>query len=242
MIRHGVMRTAEVGVKSGKCGKLGFWGIFWRAAWVVGAMASFVVLARRVKSGSTGDFDAKMTRRIQAQDGPVFDRLMHVVSWPGFPPQSWILPWAIPLGIRIAGYPLQAVFQLAAWLTTLISFTVKRIMKRPRPDLPDVRVADATLWGTSFPSGHVLNYVGVYGFLAYLAHRHIGPRIIRWPVVGGLTSMIALVGPSRVYLGHHWFSDVLASYLLGTSWLVILTSAYRRVFCSRQAATPADGE
>jgi undecaprenyl-diphosphatase len=41
--------------------------------------------------------------------------------------------------------------------------------------------------------------------------------------------MLSLVGISRVYLGHHWFTDVVASYLLGTTYLVALTSVYRRV-------------
>jgi undecaprenyl-diphosphatase len=39
--------------------------------------------------------------------------------------------------------------------------------------------------------------------------------------------MIALVGPSRVYLGHHWFSDVVASYLLGSSYVAVLASIYQ---------------
>jgi membrane-associated phospholipid phosphatase len=43
-----------------------------------------------------------------------------------------------------------------------------------------------------------------------------------------LAGMVALVGASRVYLGHHFTSDVLVSYLLGTSYLVCLTSFYQR--------------
>jgi membrane-associated phospholipid phosphatase len=42
-------------------------------------------------------------------------------------------------------------------------------------------------------------------------------------------SLLSLVGTSRVYLGHHWFTDVIASYLLGTTWLVGLTGIYRKV-------------
>jgi undecaprenyl-diphosphatase len=41
--------------------------------------------------------------------------------------------------------------------------------------------------------------------------------------------LLALVGPSRIYLGHHWFTDVLASYLLGLCYLVGITAIYRRV-------------
>jgi membrane-associated phospholipid phosphatase len=47
--------------------------------------------------------------------------------------------------------------------------------------------------------------------------------------VAGLLAMIALVGPSRIHQGHHWPTDVTASYLLGTSYLLGLIALYRRV-------------
>jgi undecaprenyl-diphosphatase len=102
-------------------------------------------------------------------------------------------------------------------------------MKRPRPNHPEIVVAKARLGGSSFPSGHVIIYTGVYGFLAYLAHVHIKVGIVRKLVVGALAGMVALVGTSRVYLGHHFTSDVTVSYLLGTSYLIGLTSLYQRV-------------
>jgi len=156
---------------------------------------------------------------------------MHMVSWPGFPPQSRILPPAIATALFAFGFRLEALFQLLAWGSGGISFAFKRIMrrKRPGPDFPEIRVTVARIGGTSFPSGHVLNYIGVYGFLGYLAHTWIHPKLIRRTVVSLLGGLLALVGPSRVYLGHHWFTDVTASYLLGFSWLIVLTSVYRRV-------------
>jgi membrane-associated phospholipid phosphatase len=44
-----------------------------------------------------------------------------------------------------------------------------------------------------------------------------------------LLGLLTLVGPSRVYLGHHWFTDVTASYMLGTTYLLAITNIYRRV-------------
>ena len=74
-----------------------------------------------------------------------------------------------------------------------------------------------------------LNYIGVYGFIAYLAHTWIRPAAIRRTIVGLLVSLISLVGPSRVYLGHHWFTDVTASYMLGTTYLIAIANIYRFV-------------
>jgi undecaprenyl-diphosphatase len=200
-----------------------------KAAYLGGALATFGVLATRVRSGKTSELDARITRKLQTIEDPTFDKVMHTVSWPGFPPQSRIIPWALPLAMLAAGKPLEAIFQLAGWGTGGISGLVKRIMKRPRPTNDGFRVSEARISGSSFPSGHVIIYTGVYGFLAYLAHCHIKIGLLRKAIIGGLASMIALVGPSRIYLGHHWFSDVVASYLLGTSYLVVLTSIYQRM-------------
>jgi undecaprenyl-diphosphatase len=138
------------------------------------------------------------------------------------------------------GFRLEALFQFLAWGTGGISFVVKRSMRRPRPEATAaetaIRVAAANIGGTSFPSGHVLNYIGVYGFLAYLAHTWIRPSAIRRTIVATLGALLALVGPSRVYLGHHWFTDVTASYMLGTTYLVAITNVYRwiRIRASRR--------
>jgi len=105
---------------------------------------------------------------------------------------------------------------------------VKMIMRRPRPVAPDVRVFPGRLGGSSFPSGHVLIYSGVYGFLAFLLETLVRPERYRRIAVSSLLALVTLVGPSRIYLGHHWFTDVVASYLLGTSYLLALTALYRR--------------
>jgi undecaprenyl-diphosphatase len=204
-----------------------------RRLYVLAALTAFAGLVVLVRGGRTSEIDRRVTLGLQKRKAPWFSRLMHAVSWAGFPPQSRILPWAIPATIALLGYRFEALIQLLGWGTGAISGATKFLMRRPRPNLPEIVVAKARIGGTSFPSGHVINYVGIYGTLAYLAQRHIRPKALRRAVVGGLTGMIALVGPSRVYLGHHWFSDVIASYLLGTSYVLALTSVYRRLKARR---------
>ena len=191
----------------------------------------FAVLFSLVRANRTAATDAAITLKLQKKDHPVFDRLMRIVSWPGFPPQSRIIPPSLAGVLWMLGFRLEAVFQLMAWGTGGISFTVKRIMRRSRPASDDrgIKVAVANIGGSSFPSGHVINYVGVYGFLAYLAYTWLRPAALRRAVVGGLLSLLALVGPSRIYLGHHWLTDTMASYVLGGSYLIVLTNLYRRV-------------
>ena len=188
-----------------------------KVGYVVGATTAVALLGKRVTNGGTTDFDRRMTLKLQTIDNPTFDRTMHVVSWPGFPPQSRVIPWEPPAAMLSVGSSLEALFQLLAWGTDDFGL-VKRVVQRPRPSDPDIRVTEANIGGSSFPSGHVTIYTGVYGLFAYPAHCYVPFTWLRRLIVGGLTAMIALVGPSRVYLGHHWFSDVVASYLLGTSY------------------------
>lgn len=199
-----------------------------KLAYVASAVTTSALIAIGVKTGRTQELDERITQRIQRIDIPGFANLMHAVSWAGFPPQSKILPLLVPTAMLSANRPLEAFFQLMGWGTGAISGGIKRTMKRPRPNHPEIVVAKARLGGSSFPSGHVIIYTGVYGFLAYLAHVHIRFALLRKAIVGLLAGMVALVGTSRVYLGHHFTSDVTVSYLLGSSYLIALTSIYRR--------------
>ncbi len=196
------------------------------------ALAVFGVIFVVVRTNRSAAADAAITMKLQQQTHPRVHSLMQVVSWPGFPPQSRIIPPSLAAAMMLAGFRIEGAFQLLAWGTGGVSFAIKRVMRRSRPggpDYPRIRVIVARLGGSSFPSGHVLNYMGVYGFLSYLVYTWIQPAAIRRVILSVLLSLVALVGPSRIYLGHHWFTDVMASYLLGTTYLIALTGLYRRL-------------
>jgi undecaprenyl-diphosphatase len=200
-----------------------------RLVYLAFALTTVGLLTRAVKSGKTAELDAEVTLALQRRTNPIFVRMMHLASWAGFPPQSRTLPLAIPAAIALLGSRFDALFQLAGWGTSIISGTLKTFMQRPRPVAGRFRVTKARIGGTSFPSGHVINYTGVYGMLAFLAGERISNPRLRRLVRTFLYTKIALVGPSRIYLGHHWFTDVVTSYLLGSSYLICLTAIYRRL-------------
>jgi membrane-associated phospholipid phosphatase len=193
------------------------------------ALSAFTLLYTVVRRDRTHAVDVRVTLAVQRVDDPWFGRLMHVVSWPGFPPQSRVIPLLLSLVWFGLGFPIEAGFQLLGWGAGAVSSFVKQTMRRPRPLATLVRVVPARLGGSSFPSGHVLIYTGVYGFLAFLLEMLIRGDRIRRAAVAFLVAMIGLVGPSRIYLGHHWFTDVMASYLLGVAYLLGLMAVYRRV-------------
>ena len=201
-------------------------------AWA--CLIGFAALFGLVKARRSDALDVAVTLRLQANRHVLLDRLMGLVSWPGFPPQSRVIP---PIGIGLLfllSLPVEAAFLVAAWGASLLSTVVKALVRRQRPVAGEkLRVVVAPLGGSSFPSGHVLTYVGFYGFGAYLAEVLIRPVALRRTIVGGLLGLVALVGPSRIQQGHHWFTDVSASYLLGTSYVVGLAALYRRVKAHR---------
>jgi membrane-associated phospholipid phosphatase len=216
-----------------------------RASWAATAgVAGFAAIFTIVRARRSEALDIELMAAVQRLRHPVVERLMRAVSWPGFPPQSRMLPAVALVGLLMARLRVEALGLLIAWGTALVSVVTKSLMRRPRPIASErLRVVTARLGGSSFPSGHVITYVGVYGFLAYLADTLIRPVAPRRLVTGGLLGLVALVGPSRVHQGHHWPTDVTASYLLGTAYLIGTTAVYRRVKTrrARQAGRSVPG-
>lgn len=195
---------------------------------VIGALlALFGGLLAVVRANRTAAFDLSMTLKLQLWQWPAMTALMRAASWPGFPPQSRLTPPSIMLGWWFRGHRHAAAFQALAWGGAVLSSAIKAVMRRPRPLPPEVQVVVAPLGGTSFPSGHVLTYVCFYGFLGFLLAEHLEDGPLRNASVATLTGVLALVGPSRIQQGHHWTTDVLASYLLGLAYLLGLIELYR---------------
>lgn len=212
----------------------------------LGALALFISLLLTVRAHPRMERDVQATMRLQRVRHPLAARAMHIISWVGFRPQSLILPAAAVGGVWLAGFRREARYLGAAWAGSLLSWLTKRLVQRPRPSGEGISVATAHLRDSSFPSGHTVHYVAFWGFFAYLCATQLRGRLTRLIPSGGLGAMIALVGPSRVWLGHHWLTDVFGAYSLGTAWLATLIGLHRRNLGAdtpwdpkaRQAAAP----
>ena len=131
---------------------------------------------------------------------------------------------------------------IAAVFSTAINVLVKDLVQRPRPTSNLVNVF-ATLKSYSFPSGHVMFYLGFFGFIWFLVFTMLKPSIKRSLLLVFFGILIVLIGVSRVYLGEHWASDVLGSYLLGSLTLVAIIQFYlwgKTRFFVHQPAAPAE--
>ena len=152
---------------------------------VVASFGAFAVLFALVRANRSAGLDTAISRSVQRLGSPGA-RLLRAVSWPGFPPQSRVIPAALVAALWAAGLRLEAGFQLAAWSGALVSEGLKALARRPRPAATDaIEIVAAPLRGSSFPSGHVLTYVGVYGFLAHVLGAHIPGHRLRALGVGG---------------------------------------------------------
>jgi len=105
-------------------------------------------------------------------------------------------------------------------LVTAINLILKNIVERPRPN--EFRIIDET--GYSFPSGHSMASMAFYGLLIYFAYRYIENKKIRTVICTVLSLLIPLIGFSRIYLGVHYTSDVIAGFLVSTVYLILFTS------------------
>jgi membrane-associated phospholipid phosphatase len=104
----------------------------------------------------------------------------------------------------------------------VLTWMLKATFERPRPAFDDP-VASASWF--SFPSGHALSSIAVYGALAYVFAAGSSSRRAGAAVVGGLTLLVAAIGFSRLYLGVHYLTDVLAGYSAGFALLVLAIGA-----------------
>ena len=100
-----------------------------------------------------------------------------------------------------------------------LNYALKEIVQRPRPE--GFRLIAET--GYSFPSGHSMVAVAFYGFLIWLIIRYEEDRLQRWIWSLALFVVVIMIGISRVYLGVHYFSDVVAGYCVAAVWLVVFT-------------------
>ncbi len=194
-------------------------------------LALFAALAWWVHDHPVLAIDVAITREFQENQNPWLKFIMIAVSYIGsvqlLSAGLVLLTAAILWLVRLR---LEAIMLVATCATsTLLNGLIKLIVARPRPSANLVEIIQ-TASGQSFPSGHVMQYVAYWGFLFSLGvilfkgHRWWRAALL---IVSAL--FVILVGPSRIYLGDHWASDVLGGYLIGGTWLGISLWVYLKL-------------
>ncbi len=135
-------------------------------------------------------------------------------------------------------------FLVIVWLIAMIGTAVlnqglKAVFERPRPDFPDPVITEHSM---SFPSGHSMSAVVAFGLLAYFLLGALSDRREQVGVVVVAMVLALAIGFSRVYLGAHYFSDVVGGFAIGGAWLSVCISsigvARRRARHHKRAVPP----
>jgi membrane-associated phospholipid phosphatase len=176
----------------------------------------FGLLAVFVRIHPILPLDVAITRSFQQNQAPWLRISMLVISYPG---SSLLLPTLVLLTVAIfwsLGDRLEAVFVAGlSACSLLLNLLLKVLVHRTRPSggLVHIIVKSA---GYSFPSGHVMAYVAYFGLLfAFGVIFFQGRHWWRTALLLISAAFVVLIGPSRVYLGDHWASDVIGAYLIG---------------------------
>lgn len=210
---------------------------FWLG--LVLAIILFGGLALLARSTPYWAFDVALTRAIQSVEWPPFGTLLGAISWIGFPPQFPIFCVLVIVALCVARQWREALtLAVTSAGAAALWYSSTRLIDRARPDPALVRVT-TELHGGSFPSGHVLTNVAVFGILIFLVNVRFKPSWLRTLAMLLLALPILVVGIARVFAGEHWPSDVLGGYLLGGIWLAIVIHLYRSRFAAPATERPA---
>jgi undecaprenyl-diphosphatase len=186
------------------------------AAVAIGGTYAFAEFAGHVQSGKTQQFDDAVLRWIGAHRPEVLEPLMLEITFLGTGSVVIVLVLVSGLFLWLSNHKYSTILLLIA--TTggiLLNNLLKAGFGRPRPQVFD--------WGThavtwSFPSGHAMSAAIVYGTVAYLAARLQKRRWHRAVTMLAALIIILLIAVSRLYLGVHYPSDVLAGIIIGLAW------------------------
>ena len=219
----------------------------WRRALAVGFVLTLLVNFGLTRLGQSWEgrglqaWDAQMLRRV-VSEGPL--TFANAITWQA-PGDLLFQPIFVLAFVAIMAWfsrPLIAATMAAGYVLTLaFIWTGWGLWNRSRPDVVAGGIAAPGFH--SFPSGHAVLVVVVYGLVAYLWVRASRSWLERLLAIGVFIVWTAMVDNARLALGSHWPSDVLAGFTIGLVWLIMIIIALRRAeraVVSSQSVVGAD--
>jgi membrane-associated phospholipid phosphatase len=186
----------------------------------VQSMAAFGLLAQAYTSRSpTVEIDSWLANALVANLVPSLTTAFVAVTALGSTPVLALVAGTASGYFVGRGHKRHAALLAVALIgAQLLTSVLKGIFERPRPSFDD---PVATAEGFSFPSGHALSSIALYGALAYAFADGLQSTRGRVVGLGGVALLIGAIGFSRLYLGLHYLTDVLAGYSVGLAWLLL---------------------
>lgn len=181
----------------------------------LGSVAVFLTLAESIAEPEVEWFDRRVLAWLQSERGPGLTALMLFLSRVG---DGWFLGIVVAITSLTLARRRRRIDAVAVVIlllgALLLNLALKALVGRARPEGLTIPT-----FGASFPSGHAMLSLCVYGFLAYLTARTRLPLWRRVVTVVAAGMLVLGIGASRLTLGVHWASDVAGGYLAGACWL-----------------------
>lgn len=154
--------------------------------------------------------------------------IVKVITW--FGNATFILPLTVVLFILIKNKKTGFLIGMNLVIVTILNQALKFILQRPRPT--EFRIINEI--GYSFPSGHSMVSMAFYGFLIYLIYKNVKNKYLKVPLIIILSLLIIMIGISRIYLGVHYTSDVLAGFLISIAYLVLYINFANKLMTNKK--------
>lgn len=162
-------------------------------------------------------FDTAWLYWLHGYTNPSLDAVMLTITQLGDPSVVVIIV-TVTLGMLwLQNHRSEAkIFAIACLGAVILNSGMKLFFAKPRPHLFPSLISETSF---SFPSGHALGSLVMYGFLAYLLSSHF-PKFSQFIYALAVVT-IAAIGLSRIYIGVHWPTDIIAGYGVGYIWLIL---------------------
>jgi undecaprenyl-diphosphatase len=198
-------------------------------AYIPFATLSFSMFAWLAYTQPHSLLDVYLTSTIQQYDSDWVAYLMQAVSSVGRSPQFIVIVMIITSLLIYLRLRWEALVSFCTIVVAyFLSVGIKLAIARPRPNSVEI---ETYIYNDShsFPSGHVLTYTVYFGFLWFLTFVMMKKGNLRRFLLFLWAGLVLLVGPSRIYLGEHWTSDVVGAYFLGSLILILTLTVYRKM-------------
>lgn len=204
-------------------------------SFLVGGVLAFLGIAALVVVGATDGFDAAVIEAVRSADyGEALEFLALTTELGSTGAVTIVAVLTLLVGVAAGPWRHGAIGAGVIGLAALAVEIIKSTVARERPDLLEPILVEH---GFSFPSGHASLSMVAYGILAVLVTRSFLPRGTRLAAFGMLAGLVFLIGLSRVWLGVHYPSDVIAGWVAGATVVLVYASFTRGV--SREPAEAA---
>jgi membrane-associated phospholipid phosphatase len=190
----------------------------------LGGAAVFIEIAEQVVGREElARIDLGLAECLQAHAAPAATSLwMTITRWGSLPVLGTI---AVAVGVLLLARGQRPL--LVAWVAAiaggfLLNLLLKQLFQRPRPPAAAGMLHEPS-W--SFPSGHAMMSLVGYGMIAYFIVNATSRRLLQLSAVFVAALMVVAIGVSRLYLGVHYLTDVVAGYAAGALWLAVCLTA-----------------